>query len=76
MVGDVLVACEVKTRRGAGAGSPHEAVTSAKVERLVRLAEAWQVAHGVRAEEVRIDLMAIVQPARGSAVVEHVRGLV
>src|SRR5688500_146627 len=32
--GEVLVACEVKTRSGEVGGSPHEAVGEAKVERL------------------------------------------
>lgn len=74
--GDVLVVCEVKTRSAdLLCGSPHEAVTPAKLERLQRLAEAWQQAHGVRAPEVRLDLVAVVLPRRGAARVEHVRGL-
>ena len=39
--GDVLVVCEVKTRSGVGYGSPHEAVTPAKLERLGRLGERY-----------------------------------
>ena len=72
----VLVVCEVKTRTGEGGPGPHEAITPTKLERLGRLAERWQVAHGVRAAEVRIDLVAVHHPRRGAARVEHVRGLV
>lgn len=74
--GDVLVVCEVKTRTGQDGSGPHEAVTAPKLERLQRLAERWQVEHGVRADDVRIDLVAVHHPRRGAARVEHVRGLV
>jgi putative endonuclease len=39
--GTVLVLCEVKTRRSEKAGSPEEAVSSAKRRKLLRLAEAY-----------------------------------
>ena len=73
---DVLVVCEVKTRTGEGGAGPHEAITPAKLERLERLAERWQVEHDVRADDVRIDLVAVHRPRRGAARIEHVRGLV
>lgn len=73
--GGVLVVCEVKTRTGEGGAGPHEAVTPAKLDRLQRLAERWQVEHDVRAEEVRLDLVAVHHPRRGAARLEHVRGL-
>ena len=74
--GDVLVACEVKTRRGEGCGSPHEAVDHVRLERLHRLVWRWAEEHGVRPDEARVDLVAVLRPRRGAAVVEHVRGLV
>ncbi|MDO3396041.1 YraN family protein [Nocardioides sp. SOB44] len=74
--GEVLVVCEVKTRAGETGGTPHEAVTPEKLQRIQRLAEQWQLAHGVRAEDLRVDLVAVVHPPRGAAEVEHVRGLV
>lgn len=73
--GPVLVVCEVKTRTSDVCGTPHEAVTPAKLDRLQRLAQAWAEAQGVRPAETRIDLVAIHRPRRGAAVVDHVRGL-
>lgn len=73
--GDALVACEVKTRRGDGCGSPHEAVDTARLERLHRLAWRWAEAHEVRPDDVRVDLVAVLRPRRGPAVVDHVEGL-
>ncbi len=73
--GAVLVVCEVKTRSGEDGAGPHEAITPVKLDRLQRLAERWQVEHGIRAEDVRLDLVAVHHPRRGAARVEHVRGL-
>ena len=73
--GDVLVVCEVKTRTSAACGSPHEAITPAKLERLKRLALLWAEEHGVRPVETRIDLVAVDRPRRGPSTVDHVRGL-
>ena len=74
--GDVLVACEVKTRRGEACGTPHEAVDALRLERLHRLVRRWASEHGLHAEEARVDLVAVLRPRRGAAVLEHVRGLV
>lgn len=73
--GDVLVACEVKTRRGEGFGSPLEAVTARKAARLRRLVGRWLAEHPVRPAEVRIDVVGVLRPPRGAARVEHVRGV-
>jgi putative endonuclease len=74
--GDVLVVCEVKTRASEVCGTPHEAVTTAKLERLKRLGVLWAEAHEVRPPDTRIDLVAVQRPRRGAALVEHVPGLV
>jgi putative endonuclease len=74
--GDVLVVCEVKTRSTASCGTPHEAVTRDKLDRLMRLGAVWAQAHRVRPDEIRIDLVAVHRPRRGASTVEHVPGLV
>ena len=73
--GSTLVVCEVKTRSNHEHGSPHEAVTPEKVERMGRVAQAWLAAHEVTPRGVRLDLVAVLRPRRGASVVEHVRGL-
>lgn len=70
-----LVICEVKTRRSAEFGHPLEAVTEQKLHRLRILAVAWLRAHSVKAKDVRIDLVSVVQPVRGPAQIEHVPGV-
>ena len=74
--GDVLVVCEVKTRTSLDYGTPHEAVTSRKVQRMRRLAQAWLTSHAAAPTGVRLDLVAVLRPPRGPVFVDHVRGLV
>src|SRR3954453_5749247 len=73
---DVLVVCEVKTRASDACGSPHEAITPTKLDRLKQLSLLWAEAHDVRAAETRIDLVAVLRPRRGPSEIDHVRGLV
>ncbi|SFD00977.1 YraN family protein [Streptomyces aidingensis] len=78
--GPVVVVCEVKTRRAGGPQHPMAGVGPAKAERLRRLAarwlaERWLPAHGSPPPGgVRIDLIGVLLPDRGPAVVQHARG--
>ena len=71
--GDQLVVCEVKTRSSTQFGDPLEAVTSAKAERLRRLAGRWVAVHDVRASEIRIDVIGVLLGGE-SPQIQHVRG--
>ena len=73
--GDCLVFCEVKTRRTERFGSPVEAVHWRKARRLRRLAAAWLQEHDERPARIRIDVIGILRPVRGKAVVRHVQGV-
>jgi putative endonuclease len=78
--GDVLVVCEVKTRRGVGFGTPLDAVTPAKAARLRRLALRWLsdqravATEFARYTEVRFDIVSVLRPLSGAMSVEHLRG--
>src|SRR3954453_18688350 len=73
--GDELVFCEVKTRRSNSHGTPMEAVSAAKFARMRRLAPQWMAASGVRAKDIRFDLVGIVAPKGGPPTLEHVAGV-
>ncbi|MFE0249892.1 YraN family protein [Streptomyces sp. NPDC059010] len=74
--GDVLVVCEVKTRRTGAFEHPMAAVTPDKAQRLRSLAESWLHTHGgAPPGGVRIDLVGVLLPERGAPVVEHARGV-
>lgn len=70
--GDCLVVCEVKTRRGTGAGDPLEAVTWEKASRLRRLAAAYLRARPGPVGQVRIDVIGVLAERGRPPVVRHV----
>ena len=61
-----IVFCEVKLRRGNAFGSPEEAVTRRKLDRLIYAAQTYLAAHGLEDADWRIDLVAIELDARGA----------
>jgi len=73
--GPVLVVCEVKTRSSNAYGSPLEGVTQVKADRLRRLAARWLAAHGVRPDDVRIDLVGVLAAPGRPPKVEHLAGV-
>jgi putative endonuclease len=73
--GDVLVVVEVKTRSSVRYGTPFEAVTPRKLHRLERLGLRWIHERGVRPSAVRVDVVSVLRPPTGRAVIEHVRGM-
>src|SRR4051794_40477483 len=72
MRGGVVVVAEVKCRRSGAYGVPSAAVTPAKVGRLRAAASAWLAAFGFEGAAVRFDVVSVLRPSRGAAVVEHV----
>ncbi len=70
-----LVVCEVKTRSGTRYGTPLEAITRQKRNRLRRLAVRWVIAHGLLFDEVRVDVIGVLRDAAGELALEHVRGV-
>jgi putative endonuclease len=73
--GRTAVFVEVKTRRTERFGSPAEAVTPAKADRLRRLALRWLDEHQVRGVEIRFDVVSVLQPPAGRPLVDHLRGV-
>ncbi|UFU04154.1 YraN family protein [Ruania suaedae] len=73
--GEDLVVVEVKTRRTLTFGHPAEAVTTAKLTRLRRLAAHWVADHEVHAAGLRVDVLAIWCPAGAPVRVQHLRGV-
>jgi putative endonuclease len=70
-----FVVCEVKTRSGTRYGTPLEAVGTAKRRRLRRLAVCWLNAHGIRFDQIRIDVLGLLHEGTGGFTIEHVRGV-
>jgi putative endonuclease len=70
----LVVVCEVKTRRGDRFGSPLEAITGVKAERLYRLGAAWVAEHGCGDLRLRVDVVSVLLAGR-SRRVEHIAGV-
>ena len=71
--GDVLVFVEVKARSGGGFGSPFDAVTRQKRQRLSAMAESYLCHKRLNGVACRFDVVSIRQ-SRDGHTVELVRG--
>lgn len=73
--GAVLAFCEVKTRSSLAYGLPAEAVSRAKQAKIRALARVWLDVHAHPWSQVRFDVVAVLRPRSGAAVVEHLTGV-
>jgi putative endonuclease len=73
--GDTLVIAEVKTRRSTAFGSPAEAITRHKADKLRELALVWLREHPAGGSGVRFDVVSVVIPKHGAPQLEHLRGV-
>jgi len=69
---DRWVFVEVKTRNGAGFGSPFEAITEEKLNRLRRLVGEWCRLRQVAGVKVRIDAISVLVE-HGRVKLEHLK---
>jgi putative endonuclease len=67
---DLLVFCEVKTRRGASFGGGYESVTARKQRKLRQLGETYLRASGERPVSIRFDVASVTMSAEGRVDVE------
>jgi putative endonuclease len=74
--GDALVICEVKTRTSTRFGTPLEAVTEAKVQRMQRLAHIWCREHRVHPPRIRYDVVEVLAPGDAEPVITYHRGVI
>jgi putative endonuclease len=68
-----IVICEVKTRSSVRFGTPAEAISRRKADRLRRLAYLWLQDHPAFGADIRFGVVSVLRSDRGAAVVEHVR---
>jgi putative endonuclease len=72
---DALVIVEVKTRTSSAFGSPAEAITDRKADKLRELALMWLGEHPEGGRGVRFDLVSVLAPRGEPARLEHLRGV-
>ena len=71
---NLIVFCEVKTRRGGWFGVPIEAIDHTKVRRLRAAAARWLAAHPRERGELRFDVISVLPQRTGPPKVEHIMG--
>jgi putative endonuclease len=72
--GTTLVFIEVKTRRSESAGTPEEAVSSAKQRKYGRIAQTYVAYAGLDSPDLRFDVIAIRVIAPDRALLRHHTG--
>jgi putative endonuclease len=70
--GGVVVFAEVKCRRSGVFGPPSLAVTPVKAARVRAVAADWLIAHDLADAQVRFDVLSVLRPRSGPAVVEWI----
>jgi putative endonuclease len=73
--GNVLVIAEVKTRRTTAYGTPAQAITRHKADKLRELALMWLREHPAGGAGVRFDVVSVLLPRSGGPQLEHLRGV-
>lgn len=73
--GDITVFVEVKTRSGTAFGTPAEAVTYAKQQRIRKLAMAWLSDRESPWVRIRFDVVGIVLSRDGEPSISHLSGV-
>jgi putative endonuclease len=70
--GSTFVVCELRTH----GSTSLQAMSQAKVKKLRRLGAAWLQAHGIRFDQIRIDVIGVLYNADADDfTIEHVRGV-
>jgi putative endonuclease len=69
-----LIVCEVKTRTSNDYGTPTEAVTDEKSDRIRRLARRWLTSYQVGWCELRFDIVSVLWPPGETPRIRHLTG--
>lgn len=68
-----FVVIELRVRAGARHSTPAEALGAGRRKTLRGLAVRWMTAHGMRFDQIRIDVVSLLQDGAGGFTIEHIR---
>jgi putative endonuclease len=68
--GDELVFVEVKWRRSGAFGSPEDAITPAKQDQIIKVAEGYLFENGIEGRPCRFDVVAVTE-RNGNQILTH-----
>jgi putative endonuclease len=70
-----LVAIDLRVRAGARHGRPLNAIGADRERTMRRLAACWMAGHGMRYDQIRIDVVGLLQDGASGFTIEHVRAV-
>lgn len=70
-----LVVIDLRVRAGTRHGGPLGVISAGRAKMLRGLAARWLAGHGMRYDQVRIDVIALLQDGSGGFTIEHVRAV-
>jgi putative endonuclease len=70
-----FVVIDLRVRAGTLHGTPLELIGADRRKTLRRLAGHWLTAHGMRYDQIRIDVVGLLQEGTGGFTIEHVRAV-
>lgn len=69
-----LVVIDLRVRAGSRHGRPLDAIDTGRRQTMRRLAARWLVEHGMRFDQIRVDVVGLLQH-EGGFTIEHVRAV-
>ena len=71
----VLVIVDLRIRAGTRHGTPLEAISANRKRTMRQLAARWLAQHGKRYDQIRIDVVGLLQESAGGFTIEHIRAV-
>ena len=71
----VLVIIDLRVRAGTRHDAPPHVIGAARRQVMRRLGARWLAEHGRRADQIRIDVVGLLQDGDGGFTIEHVRAV-
>jgi putative endonuclease len=70
-----FVVIDLRVRAGTRHGGPLEVISASRRKTLRELAADWLAAHGMRSDQIRIDVVGLLQDSPGAFTIEHIRAV-
>lgn len=73
--GQVLVVCVVRSVRRGARQRPLDAIPRSRIRSKRRLTAIWMREHGVRYDQIRIDVFGLLHEGTGGYTIEHIKAV-
>jgi putative endonuclease len=70
-----FVVIDLRVRAGTRHGAPLEAIGADRKRVMRQIAARWLTAHGMRYDQIRIDVVGLLQEGAGGFTIEHIRAV-